>query len=122
MAENPKNKAFDNSELLRKAALDREEYYNQIEAEKKEERLKLEADAIWREEKRRAILDLEDQIGAIESSNKFLNNSISYLYNQGDENNFKEIESIKERIESNQRKITHLRIEIDDVLAKKNKD
>lgn len=119
MPEKQETKKFDNSELLRKAAIDREDYYDQIEMLKREERIKSEADAIWQEEKRRNILDLEDQISAFESSNRYLLNSISYIYNQGDDSNYREIELFKEKIEKNERKITDLRIEIDDVTSKK---
>lgn len=119
MPEKQETKKFDNSELLRKAAIDREDYYDQIEMLKREERIKSEADAIWQEEKRRNILDLEDQISALESSNRYLLNSISYIYNQGDDSNYREIELFKEKIEKNERKITDLRIEIDDVTSKK---
>ncbi len=110
---------FDNSELLRKAALDRQEYYNEIEDKKREERLEREANIIWEEEKRRTIIDIEDQIRALEATNRFSLNTLVALHNQNDENNNREIEFLKEKITINEHKITALRIDIDDILIKK---
>lgn len=119
MADKKDVKSFDNSELLRKAAIDREEYFTQVEAQKREERLRIESEAQWNEEKRRLILDIEDQIKALESSNRFYLNSISNIYKQAEEDNYREVEMFREKIEQNERKITQLRIEIDDITIKK---
>lgn len=119
MADKKDVKSFDKSELLRKAAIDREEYFTQVEAQKREERLRIESEAQWNEEKRRLILDIEDQIKALESSNRFYLNSISNIYKQAEEDNYREVEMFREKIEQNERKITQLRIEIDDITIKK---
>lgn len=114
-----KSNKYDNSELLRRAALDRQLYYKENEErELEEKRMKL-AENEWEEDKRRMIIDLEDSISAIESTNSFLLKQISKLYNLSEQTNRQEIDQLRERVEDNQNKITQLRIQIDELRFKK---
>ncbi len=117
--EGPVKSGFDNSEMLRRAAADRQEYFKESELREKEERFAKEELALWEESKRREILDIEDQINALEASDRFSYNRISSLYNQSAEDHRNEIESLKERIENNKFKISKLQIAIDEIKMKK---
>jgi hypothetical protein len=110
---------FDNSELLRKAALDRQEYFREAEEREKEERAERIADMDWEEQKRRDIIDIEDKIIALEASDRYYQNRISALFRESNDANREEIEILKEKMEQNKFSISDLRVEIDDIKLKK---
>jgi|GEM_PF-5657178 len=117
MLENEKEgaKKFDNSELLRKANIDREEYYAELDKERQREQQKLIADKEFEERKQREILDLEDQVNALISKNRFFEKEMRSLLLNGDEGDNQIIEKYKDKISQNEYEIYQLRCSIDEV-------
>lgn len=67
---------FDNSELLKKAAQDRIDYFRDKEEIAEREKKFKEANENWEEQKRIEILETEDQIKELEFQNRVLENQI----------------------------------------------
>ena len=101
MLENEKEgaKKFDNSELLRKANIDREEYFAELDKERQREQQKIVADKEFEERKQREILDLEDQVNALISKNRFFEKEMRSLLINGDEGDNQIIEKYKDNHE-----------------------
>ncbi len=112
-------KSFDNSSLLKRANEDREEYYAELEREERKRAAEAEANREWEERKQRDILDLEDQINALEGKNRFMEREIRSLLSNQDDPDEKYIDILRDKISQNEYSIYKLRCDIDDVRYKK---